>query len=50
MHQKKKYWELSQESTTSQHLVSFIKRVNIKTPSVPPPVADSQEAPAVIVM
>jgi hypothetical protein len=50
MQQKKKYWELSQESTTSQHLVSYLKRVNSKTTTVPPPVADSQEAPAVIQM
>ena len=50
MQQPKKYWELSQESTTSQHLVSFMKRANIKQPSVPPPVADSQESAAVIVM
>ena len=50
MHKEKKYWELSQESTLTDRVLRHAINVNFRPPRIPPPVADSQESAAVIVM
>ena len=50
MAQQKKYWELSQESTLTEHLLHHMKKVNTKAPPIPAPVVSSQESAAVIIM
>jgi hypothetical protein len=50
MAHSKKYWELSQESTLTEHLLHHMKSANTRAPPIPAPVVSSQESAAVIVM
>ena len=50
MQKNKKYWELSQESTLTDQVLRHAIRVNFRPPRIPPPVADSQESAALIIM
>ena len=50
MQQQKKYWELSQESTLTEHLLHHMKSANTRAPPIPAPVASSQESAVVILM
>lgn len=47
--QQKQYWELSQESTLSQHILNHAK-AKLRPPSSISPVSESQESPIVIMM
>ena len=50
MQNDKKYWELSQESTLTDHVLKHVIRVNLRPLPIPAPVVSSQESAAVILM